>query len=89
MWSEIYIGLHAKYLLFLSDFNETWIFSAGFRKILKCKIWWKSVQWEPSCFHMDERTDRHDEASSRFHQFCWKRLKTLALQTETAHVPYP
>ena len=28
----MYIGLHVKYLLFLSDFNETWIFSADFQK---------------------------------------------------------
>jgi len=28
-------GLHVKYQLFLSDFNETVIFSTGFRKILQ------------------------------------------------------
>ena len=29
----------------LSDFNESWVFLIDFRKILKCKISWKSVQW--------------------------------------------
>ena len=32
---KMYIGLHVKCPLFLSDFNETRIFSADFRNILK------------------------------------------------------
>jgi hypothetical protein len=30
-----YVGLHAKYLLFLSDFNKSRIFSADFSKNLQ------------------------------------------------------
>jgi hypothetical protein len=37
-WSKIYIGLHVKYPLFLSDFNETWTFSTDFEKSSNTKF---------------------------------------------------
>jgi len=39
------------------------------KKILKCQIWWKPVQWSPDFFQADIQTDRHDEANSRCSQF--------------------
>ena len=66
-----YIGLHVKYALFLSHFNETGIFSIDFGKTFKYEISRKSVPLERKyCMRTDGRTDRHDEANSRFSQFC-------------------
>jgi hypothetical protein len=44
----MYTGLHAKYPLFLSDFNDASPFCIMFRKILVNQISRKSVQWEQS-----------------------------------------
>ena len=70
----MYIGLHVQYPLFLPDFNETWNFSIDFRKILKYQISWKSVHLGVALFpadgQTDGRTDRLDEDSSPFPQFC-------------------
>ena len=57
IWSNIYFGLNVKYPLFVSDFNEAWIFSTDFRKILKYQISWKSFQREPSCSMWTDGTD--------------------------------
>jgi hypothetical protein len=56
IWSQVYSVLHAKYPLLLSDINKIWLFSAVFRKSVKCQISWKSLQWEPSCFMWKDGT---------------------------------
>jgi len=35
---EMYIGLNVKYPLFLSDFNEPWIFPTDFLRMLKYDV---------------------------------------------------
>jgi hypothetical protein len=57
--------LQASLSRLLCSFDETLIFSTDHRKISKCQISCKTVQWEPSC---SIRTDRHDN-DSRFSQF--------------------
>jgi len=65
--SYVYLDLHVKYPLFLSDFSEIGIFWTDFRKC-SYQISWKSVLWEPIAPF--ERTDRHDEADVHFSQLC-------------------
>jgi len=63
----MHIGFQVKYPLFLSYFNGSGILRTAFLKTPKYQMSWKSVQWEPSC---SLGTDGHDEANSRFSQFC-------------------
>ena len=67
-----YIGLHLKYPLFFFDFNETWIFSIYFKKSSNIKFHENpsSVSRVVPYGWAEGRTDRHDEANSRFSQFC-------------------
>jgi hypothetical protein len=67
MWQKMYIGIHVKYPLFLSDCNETWIFSKYCRKNTQISNFMKirSLGRELFC------ADRH-EANRSFSKF-WER----------------
>jgi len=57
----MYIGLHVKYPLFLSDFNKTWIFSnLFFEKYLNTKFHENPFSGSRivPCVQTDEQTDR-------------------------------
>jgi len=86
-FSEIFSYRHkelrVKCPLFLFSFNETWIFSRDFQKILMYHIWWKSVQWERSCSVRTKgrQADRHDEANSSLFAILRARLKAVMFMT--------
>ena len=70
------VCLHAKYKLFLSDFNENWIFLADFIKMLKSNfIKIRQVSAVIARGRTDRRTDGRDEAISGFSQIFRTRLK--------------
>ena len=69
--------------IFLSEFNENWIFSTDLRQIPKYQNSLKSFNLEPSCSvrmngrtdwqtdrQRDKEIDSYNESSSRFSQFC-------------------
>jgi len=74
----MYISHHVKYLLFLSDFNETRIFLKYIQKNSQMSYWMKISPVGAELFHAgrqrDRRTDRPDIAGGHFLQFC-KRAK--------------
>ena len=63
------IGIHVKYPLFLSYFNETF-FLDGFSTNIQIKNLMNILPVGAELLHADRRTDRHDKANSRISQFC-------------------
>jgi hypothetical protein len=54
--------IHLKCPLFLSNFNQIWIFSTYFRENTQISNFTKTFQWGPCCYM---RTDGRTEANSR------------------------
>ena len=66
----MYIGLHVKYPLFVSDFERNLDFLENFRKNTQIQIFMKIRRVGAELFEPGGRTDRHDEANSRFSKSC-------------------
>ena len=60
MWSNTYIGLHAKYPVFFSGCNETWTFSR-FSKIIQLSNFMKICPVGGELFYADGRTDEYED----------------------------
>ena len=71
---QMYIRIHVKYPLLLSNFNEAWTFSADFRKILNCQISWKFYQWEPSCSMRIDGHEFSERAQNDTTSLAWRVL---------------
>jgi hypothetical protein len=56
---ELYVGLHVKYPLFLSDFNKTWNFS----KNPQLSDFMETRPVGAELFHADGRTDRQTDTT--------------------------
>jgi hypothetical protein len=69
----MYVDPYVKYPLFLSDFNETRIFSRDFRKNTQMSNFMKIHPVGAELFHAAGQTDEHavhDNAKSTFSTFC-------------------
>jgi hypothetical protein len=69
MWlKKMYLGLHVKYQLFLSDFKDKRIFLDRFLKSTHISNFMKICPMEAELFHMDGRPDgQNEEAVLRMH----------------------
>ena len=93
----MYRGLLVKYSKFFLDFNQNWIFSTHFHKILKYEISWKSVEWEPSySIRIDGQMDRRTHITKvivAFLNFAKALIKfgeqLLPLSSEVCDLPSP
>jgi len=73
-------GSASKVLDILVRFSRKLNFLEMFSKNTQISNFMKICQWQPIyCMQTDGRTDRHDEANSRFSQFCEKQQKRVAL----------
>ena len=65
----MYIGLHVKHPLFLSDFNETWKFLNRLSKSPQIPNFMKIRPEGAELYHANRQKDRHDEAILAFRNF--------------------
>jgi len=69
----MYVRIHVKYPLFLSDFNETLIFSTDFSKNTQISDFMIIRPLGPELFHADRQTRRTNSPLSQFCERTWKR----------------
>ena len=83
----MYIGLHVKYPSFLLDFSETSIFSTDFRKNADIKFHVNPSSGSPAVprRRTDKQTARHNEANSRFSQYCERVLQHIPQHDRQEH----
>ena len=74
IWPQMYTGLHVMCLLFLSHFNEIWIFSTGFKKSIQMSNSIKIPSVGVELFHADGQTGIVKQIVAFF--IFWKPCKT-------------
>jgi hypothetical protein len=69
----MYICLHVKCPLFLTDFNETWILSTVFEKYKKSDFMKIRPVGAAELFHTDGHTNRQEDEDNSCFQKSWER----------------
>jgi len=70
IWSYMYFGLHIKYRLLLTVFNETWIFLTDFKKKTQKSNFMKICPVGAKMFWVDRQTDWQTDTMKVIVAFC-------------------
>ena len=79
-YKNVYIDLHVKYLLFLSECNERWIFFTAFQKNTQTSRFLKTHSVGGELFHADKQSGRQTDMTKLIVAFAilWTRPKICA-----------
>ena len=61
IWSKMHIGVHVKYPLFLSYFNEIWLFTTSFWKNIQISNLMETLSVVAMLLQADKRIDRRTD----------------------------
>ena len=83
----MYIGVYVKYLLLVSDFSETWMFSIDFQKNTQISNFMKIRPVGAELFHAGRRTKERTDMTKFIVAIAFSRVLLRILSTDQEMIP--